>query len=178
MSTQQVVYIDTNVFALILLPHPPSQNPRINQAKNFILDIESGKYRGITSTLTETEFRGVAKKTISKVKKGPITLAEEKAAMDNLIRFIQQLGIGLMDADLFAGRDISGRLKIFRESGNTVRRSQPILVNNEWRMIRSVDSLMISIAKRIGAVLFATFDQGFKGFKDSIITPLIISDVY
>jgi hypothetical protein len=45
-------------------------------------------------------------------------------------------------------------------------------------MIRSIDALMINLAITIRADLFATFDMGFKGFRDSSIAPLIISETY
>lgn len=178
MSTSPLVYIDTNVFAILLLPHPSTQDPFIEKANNFIHDIEDEKYRGITSTLMEIEYRGTAKRRISEDKRGQISLQEEISAMDNLDRFIQELGVGLVDADTVAS-DVSGQLRIFRNAGHTVRMANPIRISdNQWKMIRSVDALMANMAIKIGAKLFATLDKGFKGLNEPSITPLIISEAY
>lgn len=178
MSTSPLVYIDTNVFALVLLPHPHTQDPLIEQADRFILDIEDGKYRGITSTLTEIEYRGTAKRRISENNRSQISPKEEIGAMNHLHQFIRELGIGLVDADTIAP-DMSGQLRIFMNAGNTVRLSNPVRIgDNQWKMIRSVDALMVNIAVRIGANLFATCDRGFRGLDDQSIVPLIVSEVY
>jgi predicted nucleic acid-binding protein len=178
-SQQQLVYIDTNVFAILLLTHPNSQDPCVKQATNFIQDIVNGKYIGITSTLTtEIEFRAVAKRKISEKKERQVSIQEEQTAMQNLNNFIATRGIGLVNADVIAP-DAYGRLRIFAAAGDTVRMSKPIPANKgKWKMIRSVDCLMINIAIRIGAELFATFDGGFREWINPRITPLIISDVY
>jgi hypothetical protein len=54
----------------------------------------------------------------------------------------------------------------------------PVAAGNQWKMIKSVDSLAITIAIRTGADLFATFDEGFRGLKSSHIIPFIVSDMY
>lgn len=177
MSGNQLVYIDTNVFAIILLPHPLSQDAYIKQANEFMGDIENGKYTGITSTLTEMEYRGVAKRRISDKKKGEISHLEEEFSMGDFNRLIYEMGIGLIDADIIAP-DISGELKLFRNSDNTIQKSRPVHVNGQWKMIRSMDALMVNLAIRARANLFATFDRGFRGLGDSSITPLIISEAY
>jgi predicted nucleic acid-binding protein len=102
VSSRQLVYVDTNIFAILLLPHPQSKDQYVKQAKKFIEDIEGGKYTGITSTLTEMEYRGVAKRIISEKKKGQVSLQEEESAMDDFSHFIHQLGMGLIDADIIA----------------------------------------------------------------------------
>jgi predicted nucleic acid-binding protein len=178
LSSQQLVYIDTNVFSFLLLPHKQSQDQFVKQANKFIDEIENGTYIGITSTLTEIEYRGTSKRIISEVKKGLVTAQEEESAMDDFDHFVDTLGIGLVDADQVAP-EISGELRLFSLCGKTVRRSHPVhMAKNQWKMIRSVDTLMINLAIRIRADLFATFDNGFKGYKDSLIAPLILSDEY
>jgi predicted nucleic acid-binding protein len=178
--SSQLVYIDTNVFAILLLPHPQSQDPCVKQAYRFIEDIESGKYTGITSSLTEMEYRGVVKRRLSEKKGCQVSTQEEDAAMYDFSNFIQELGIGVMDADIVA-LDRSAntvQLRLFTLSANTVQNSSPCYINNQWKMIRSVDALTINIAVKTKADLFATFDRGFKGLSNSFITPLIISEVY
>jgi predicted nucleic acid-binding protein len=116
----QLIYIDANVFGYLLLPHPQTNDPYVKQANNFILDIENGKYTGITSTLTEVEYMDVAKKLISKKNNNQISLHEEQIAMNNLIRFIQRLGIGLVDADQITS-ELFGEPRIFGSAGDIVR---------------------------------------------------------
>jgi hypothetical protein len=119
----------------------------------------------------------VAKRLISQNNKNQISLNEEQVAMGDLISLIQTLGIGLVDADQIT-TDIFGRPKIFSAAGDIVRVSVPFYGKDNWKMIKSVDSLTITIAILIGANLFATFDEGFKGLRNQHITPLIIQDAY
>ena len=184
MSSTQLVYVDTNVFSTYLLPYP---NPKSKQllvqqaTKQFFLDIENGKYLGIISTLTEIEYRGIAKKLISQRKNRSVSSLEEQSAMRDFNLFVEKLGIGLINSDRIALDNASGKYNIFESTEQVVKASNPIHVNYEsklWKMIRSIDALMLNMAVRARATLFATLDTGFRGINNTFITPLIIPDVY
>jgi predicted nucleic acid-binding protein len=149
----------------------------VRQANKFILDIQSGKYTGITSTFTLAEYRGVIKRRISETFNAPVSIYQEESAIITLNHFIRTCGIGLVDADLIATGS-TGNLRVFADTENTIKTSAPIASGNQWKMIKSVDSLAVTIAIRIGADLFATFDEGFRGLGSSNITPFIVSDKY
>jgi predicted nucleic acid-binding protein len=68
MASQQTVYIDTHVFAYVLLRDPQYKGMLADKATRFFNDIQSGKYLGIISTFTETEYRSVVKKVISSLR--------------------------------------------------------------------------------------------------------------
>ncbi len=66
-----LVYIDTNVFVnKIILPLispatiTQNQTNLLRQTDNFLHDLVVGVYRGVTSTFTRTEYRGVMKREL------------------------------------------------------------------------------------------------------------------
>jgi hypothetical protein len=136
VSNIQLVYVDTNVFSIHLLPYPSSKPKQllIQQAtKQFFLDIENRKYLGIISTLTEIEYRGVVKKLISQRKNRSVSSLEEKRAMCDFNLFVEKLGIGLIDSDRIALDNASGKYNIFKSTEQVVKTSNPIHVNSEGK---------------------------------------------
>jgi predicted nucleic acid-binding protein len=178
---RQIVYIDTNVFSYLLLPHKQSLDPLVKQANRFADEIANGsRFIGVTSTFTQTEYRAVSKRRISEHKGSQITTQEEAYAMNDFGRTIDALGIAIVDADQVAP-DISGVLSLFGACDVTIRRCNPVPRNGgKWKVISSVDVLMLNLAIRMRADLFATFDDGFRGYNhsDSFIAPFIIPDEY
>ena len=93
MSSQDLVYIDVQVFAYRLIPNPTYGQKLFEQSRKFFEDISHGVFQGITSTFTETEYRGVVKRVLSNVRNHQITPLEEQVAMDEFNGFLSQLGI-------------------------------------------------------------------------------------
>ncbi len=171
-----MVYIDANVFAYRLLPG--YSNQQVRQATDFFLDIEIGQFQGTLSSFTEQEFRGVAKKMISKAKSQSISPQEEQTAMQDLEEFINRLGLIRTDSDQLNHHP--NMQNIFAESNQMLIPAQPKLrqPKNEWRAIGASDAILISLAIRSGADHIATFDFGFKGMVNSTISLLYIPEEY
>jgi predicted nucleic acid-binding protein len=75
-------------FLYLLLTHKQSNHQYISQANKFILDIQNGRYTGITSTLTQAEYRGVIKKRISEKFNSQVSLYQEESAMVTLYQHL------------------------------------------------------------------------------------------
>jgi hypothetical protein len=163
----------------VLLRDPKYQGMLLNKATSFFNDIQSGKYLGIISKFTETEYRSVVKKVISSLNSQSITSIEEKTALDDFEQFTQRLGIGLTNSDLIAIED-SSNIGIFEIADVTMQSSIPFYHSKrkEWKIIGGADAILINLAIRSGATMFATFDRGFKGLQNTNISPLIIPEVY
>lgn len=101
--------------------------------------------------------------------------------MDNFTRFIETMA--LVDVDQITS-DIYGTPRIIRSAGDTVMMSIPVWFHHDnkgnkiWKVLRSIDSLTVAIAVRIGADKVATFDEGFNGLRNPQITSLMLSDAY
>jgi predicted nucleic acid-binding protein len=184
-TTSPLVYIDTHVFAYHLLPNGDAQ--LVRQAESFFNDIESGTYRGITSTFTSIDYRIVLKKVRAR-RKGQSNLGSrqqsalsqlEDAVMKDFDKFLLSMGIGLIDADT-ASVGISGKPDIFRSLDGIITPSNPYQHNKapDWRMISASDAILVFLALRGKATRIATFDLGFKGLNNSSIIPLFVQEVY
>jgi hypothetical protein len=174
-----LVYIDTSVFGFRLLPHDTEKLHSVQKSKGFFEDIETGKYSGIISTITELEYTGMAKRLISRQRKNRITPGEEQIVMDDFKQFTEQLGIGVANSDELAV-ELSGNSNLFCKSKAIIKRSYPWFHQQAglWKNIGGTDALTVRFAILLNAQYFATFDRGFNGLNDSLITPLVISDIY
>ena len=177
---QEVVYIDTMVFAYRLLPNPNYGN-LASQSSSFFDDVDAGKYQGITSTFTITEYQGIVKRVISFLKKREINPSEERTALDDFQTFIGGLDINLNDADGLVYRGETSTL--FYATGQTLSTTKPYFRSEaperrEWKNVGAADALQVVLATRSGARRFATFDRGFVGLNSPSITPLIIQEEY
>lgn len=182
ISTPNLVYIDTHVFAYRLLSYAYSNKPKISnmiiQAGKFFQDIQNGKYQAIISTFTETEYRSVVKKVISKYMKRSITPQEEIEAINDFHVFNTTMEIGLSDSDIIAYNNDINRYDIFSEVEQTIQNNVEPYYHDEWRVIGGADAILLNLALRSGANMIATFDIGFKGLRHPSIQVLIISDIY
>jgi hypothetical protein len=99
--------------------------------------------------------------------------------VDDFTQFTQRLGIGLSDSDLIAIDD-SSSVGIFKIADVTMQSSIPFYYSkrDQWKIIGGADAILINLAIRSGANMFATFDRGFKGLQNTNILPLIIPEVY
>jgi hypothetical protein len=88
-----------------------------------IEDIETGKYNGIISTITEIEYIGVAKRLFSRQRKNRITLTEEQVVMNDFKQFIEKLGVAIANSDDLVR--LSGNSKLFCNSKTIIERSYP-----------------------------------------------------
>jgi predicted nucleic acid-binding protein len=178
MSQIPLVYVDTNIFTAYLISNPQSRFEQSEQAERFFNDIQQGKYSGITSTITQLEFLGNAKRIISQLRKKPIQPFEETISMSTFDSFLDQVGIGFVDVDILL---YDPPLRIFSNCLRIVRGADPVSLrpfSNDWKMIKSVDSISLHVAIQCKAKLFATFDRGFSGLRNQPILPFIISEQY
>ena len=179
-QAQEVVYIDANVFAYRLLKDPNYDN-FLNLSTSFFDDIDTGKYRGVTSTYTKIEYIGILKKVISYIRQSYITPIEEQIALDDFQQFVDGLEISLTDADALACDGLNSTL--FHLTSETLRSTKPYFhkkatERRQWMNMGGADALQINLAMRSGANRFATFDRGFKGLNNPSIIPLIIQEEY
>jgi len=174
------VYIDTHVLAYRLLT---SYNAGLqSKSVKFFKDIETGKYRGIVSTLTRLEYRGVVKKVLSNYCNRAISAYEEQVALDDFDEFLENMGIGLVDADLLS-RDSSGMISdIIQKSEDILIPASPIYnpraMKCPWTAMGGADALITNLAIRCDADYLATFDRGFKGLNSPYISTIIVPEVY
>jgi predicted nucleic acid-binding protein len=180
-SGSPYVYIDTNVFAYKLIPHPNYKGKLLTKADNFFKDIVSGKYKGVTSTFTELEYRGIIKKVLSDLSNAHVSNLQEMAALSDFRRFIRHLGIMITDADALSS-DPVGNINIFSTSSPILASSVPShfphLKKNTWKSIGGADGITVNLAIRSNAQYFATFDRGFAGLNNAQLQPIIVLDVY
>jgi predicted nucleic acid-binding protein len=179
LSNIPLVYIDASVLAYAILPHDDNKEPSVRKARKFLKDIEVGKYRGIISTITEIEYVGAAKRLISKASNRKITLHEQSTAIKDFEEYTEQLGIGIGDSDSLAINGVASS-DLFSDAKTMINNSFPYfhMHAGTWKNIGGTDALTVSLAIRLNAELFATFDRGFYGLNSPALKPLIIPDEY
>jgi hypothetical protein len=94
------------------------------------------------------EFLGNTKRIISEVNPQKITPEQEDESMKTFDKFIESLGIGLVNADILIE---NSQLRTFENSIRIIRNTDPIdnRPYNCWKMIKSIDSILLSIAEII-----------------------------
>jgi predicted nucleic acid-binding protein len=180
VNNTPLVYIDTVVFIYRLLPDPDHVD-FANLSMGFFDDVDGGKYQGTTSTFTKIEYIGAVKKLISFVNKRQLTTEEEQNAIDDFDELVDHLDIFVSDSDRLVYS--TTKPPLFCDTSKIVKASNPYFhlratERRQWMNIGGSDALSVSLAIRSGAKLFATFDRGFKGLRDTSITPLIIHEEY
>lgn len=181
VSTPNLVYIDTHVFAYKLLSYTygPKIANMIIQTGKFFQDIQNEKYQAIISTFTETEYRSVVKKVISEYMKRNLTEQEEINAINDFHAFNTTMGIGLSDSDGISFNHNINRYDIFSEVDQTIQNNvESYYHDTKWKVIGGADAILLNLALRSGANMIATCDMGFKGLKHPLIQALIIPDIY
>jgi predicted nucleic acid-binding protein len=146
----------------------------------FFLDIENGKYEGVITTLTKSEYVAVMKENLSQRNGASLTLEQLNAMKNEFETFIDKEGIELLDSD-----DLStsvGRCEVFKWSNQVVETCRAIRGSNyRWRAIGGADSVHAVFANRADADLLVTFDESFKALRTLRgwkLQPLIIPEVY
>lgn len=173
-----LVYIDTNLFAYKLI-RTGYKDKLIKPTDKFFQDIQNGTYLAITSTFTETEYRSVVKRMISKAKNRQLTKLEEDTAMNDFHTFNKKMGIGYTDSDVISYNNNTNQIDIFSVAGNTIlQHVSPYYHDEQWRSIGGMDAIILNLALRSGANMIATFDNGFRGLSHPLIQALIIPMVY
>ena len=164
-------YIDTMVFIYHFKSHGLT-----SKADRFFHDIENGKYAGVTTSFTITEYLGVMRKALTEVRDRPITSTDVSRLRKEIEKFISDMGIIYFDADALAS-PIYG--KLFSSTENIVENAKPFksFRNNRWYLVNGADALHVSLALRTGADLYATFDDDFRGI-DHWIKPLMLFEAY
>lgn len=164
-------YIDTMVFIYHFKRHGLT-----NKADKFFHDIESGKFAGVTTSFTITEYLGVMKKVLTEVRNRPLTSTDLAKLRNQIECFIDDMGIAYYDADALATPLLG---KLFSSTENVVENAKPYRSrrNNKWYMVNGADALHVNLALRAGASLYATFDDDFRGVS-SWIKPLMLYEVY
>ena len=149
--TKPLIYIDTNLYAYKLM-RTEYPEKLVKPTDKFFHDIQNGTYLAITSTFTETEYRSVVKRMISKAKQRQITKLEEDAAMDDFHIFNKKLGIGLTDSDVISYNNTTNQIDIFSVAGNTIFQNvSPYYYDTKWRVIGGIDAVILNLALRSGA---------------------------
>jgi predicted nucleic acid-binding protein len=95
-----------------------------------------------------------------------------------IMKFIQDIGFELTDSDELA--NLAGAPPFFQDVHDILRASESVLraSDSKWHGIGGCDAVVASLAARLGAPEVATFDQGFRGLRDSRVRPLMVPDVY
>jgi len=164
-------YIDTMVFIYHFKQH--ALTPKAN---NFFKDIEKGKYAGVTTSFTITEYIAVMRKALAEARNGPSTSTDVIKLRKQIEEFISNMGIVYFDADpLTSG--VYG--KFFSSVENVVENAKHFKNRrtNKWFVVNGADALQVVMAVRAGADFYATFDDDFRGV-DSWIKPLMLFEVY
>ena len=178
--TPPIVYIDAVVFAYRLLLTGGQRG--FSKGTSFFLDLQNRRYVGVTSSFTVMEYRGLAKRAISRASGLAVTPAEESTAMQDLENFLTRMAIRNDDSDLLATNQtlLPSRSDIYASAEPIIINSGTYLhqVKNEWRSIGGADSLVTIFAERLGASFIATFDLGFKNLAHPTIKPIMIQEVY
>lgn len=171
------VYIDVMVFVYFLLS--PRYYGISQKSRAFFKDIQDGKYVGKVSTFSVMEYVGVAKAIISEQRKKEITHKETLAVKDTILQFIRDMGIELYDADELVVQQDMAKCSLFSESESLLENATPMLGRNDgkWHSLKGADSLHLVFALRTNAEYFATFDDDFRGVKNTVRT-LMINEEY
>lgn len=164
-------YIDTMVFIYHFKSHFLT-----SKADGFFKDIEKGKYSGMTTSFTITEYLGTMMKLLTIARNSPATSKDLSRLRKEIETFISDMGIIYFDADTLAV-PIYG--KLFSSTENIVENAKAFKSprNNKWYRVNGADALHVTLATRAGADLFATFDDDFRGVS-SWLKPLMLFEVY
>ncbi len=140
------------------------------KAKSFFKAIEDGRYRPSTSTFTKFEYRGFLKDMRATSGGHDAAKAELDALEDALDRLLEDFGVELISAEAALGEKgwIDDCIKI-------IDASSPTLSGSDWLVMKGADTVHAVIASRVGIGSLATFDNGFRGMKDSV-SPQILWD--
>ena len=140
----------------------------------FFEDIENGKYIGIVTTFTISEYLAVIRGLLCKKRNKKITSLEIMTAKTKLEQFINQMGIVLYDSD-----NLATKHAVFADCENMIESDEPALGRHDrkWHYLKGADALHLAFARSVNAEAIATFDEDFRGACGTV-SPLIISEVY
>jgi predicted nucleic acid-binding protein len=164
-------YIDTMVFIYHFKKH--GLTPKAN---NFFKDIERGKYAGVTTSFTVTEYIGVMREALTEATDKPSTPTDISKLRREIEGFISDMGIIYFDADELVSSIYGG---LFSSTENIVENAKHFKNprTNKWFLVNGADALHVVLALRTGADLYATFDDDFRGV-NNWIKPLMLFEVY
>lgn len=167
-------YVDTMIFVYSSL----STGYLGRKSNAFLQDIEEGNFRGVVATITISEYLAITKKTLYKRLRRRLTSNEIEAILAELERLLQDLGVAVYDTDDLVVNQF-GNSTLFSEAEDLVRYSPCRFGkrNGKVHTLCGADALSVVLAKRIGANLYATFDDDFKDVKNGI-KPLMIGEKY
>jgi len=165
------VYVDTNVFVYHLIPISSSRSKK--QAKNFFMDIQNQKLKGITSSFTKTEYLAVVKREYSRI----LNRKPSKTLIDSFIKalddFIKNMGIEYHESDKLVTNDKD----FFSNVHNQVYDAKPVKRNSNWKICSAPDAIILSMAEKTNSDELITNDDGFSGTNTKIKIK-ILRDVY
>lgn len=171
VTTPPKAYIDTMVFIYHFMSHRLS-----SKANGFFEDIQKGKYAGVATSFTITEYLGVMRKALTEARNKPPTSADISRLRKEIEKFISDMGIIYFDADKLV-TPIYGRL--FSSAENIVENATPFKNprTNRWYLVNGADAMHVTLAVRAGVDVYATFDDDFRGV-DSWVKPLMLFEEY
>lgn len=167
---QQRLYIDTSVFLWYL---HSGNTDGYSKANQFLQDIASGKYQGVTSNFVKLEYQGVMKEMKAAVSGHNASKMELDLLLDELDRLIEDYGIEEVRGDVLLNQNgnwIDGCIDI-------ITQCQPFLVRDDWVTMKGADTVHAAIASLAGTQQLATLDNDFKSLAGSV-TPFILWDMY
>lgn len=149
------------------------------KSQSLFNDIQSGHIIGVVSTFTISEYLSVIRNAIAKQSGAPPTQQQMMTAETTLRSFLSGMGMELQDADVLIGSS-STRPPVFADTHQIITDSTSVqrFRDHEWTGPGGADAILISLALRMSASRFATFDEGYKGIRVAGITPLMISEEY
>jgi len=145
-----------------------------SKANSFFKDIEKGRYIGIISTYTISEYIGVVKEILCNRRNGQVFDNEIRKIKEKIEEFITRMGIILYDAD-----SLTRKTAVFSECEDIVERSTAFKgrLDGKWHCIKGSDALHVAFALSVNAEAIATFDDNFRGASE-MISPIMLSEVY
>lgn len=172
MQVPKTVYVDTMVFVYHFLQS--SKTRLSNKAASFLRDIETGKYIGIITSFTVSEYLAVIRGLLCEKRNRQVSPEEILVIRRRLEQFITQMGIMLYDSDTLANRHA-----VFAECESMIERDTPSKgrYDRRWHYLNGADALHVAFATSLNAEAIATFDDDFRGICGSV-SPLLLSEVY
>lgn len=186
MSTQERLYIDTQVFVYYFITKEKPEFSLI--AKRFLQKIEDGKYEGVVSLLTLMELtktvRSLSVQLMSEY--DPQTWKERMSEAYKVINSIKNIKIVEGNPDERVGTAlIKGILysEIVKEAHGILEKyTGKVYDSRQEGLIHSgincVDGLHIVLARKTGCYKIATFDNGFLETTSEIVPLLLQKDLW
>lgn len=159
------VYIDTSVFIYYL--HSGKTETGFQKAETFFKEIEKGNYKASTSTFTKFEYRGYLKQRRAEIAGHDANRNELDALGDDLDRLLEDFGVDLLSTEVALGQNW------VQECGEVIDKSCPLQRGSKWFVMRGADIVHALIAAKVGIKELATFDNGFRSFRDSVVPKIL-----